>query len=89
MIEELDEDEPEQVDAAVLFAVERTELADSFDEVLPRLGSIPTVWIAYPVHERALIDEDSIQELVADYGWYAVESVALDETWAALRIEQS
>ncbi|MFI5427392.1 hypothetical protein [Aeromicrobium sp. UC242_57] len=45
--------------------------------------------MSYPVGNHADIDEDSIQELVADYGWYAVESVALDDTWAALRFEPS
>ena len=87
MIETRDEEEPEQVDAAILFADERTQLADSFDEVLPQLGSIPVVWVAFPTHDDQ-IGEDAIQELVADYGWYAVESILLDESFAALRIEQ-
>jgi len=89
MIEQLQEDdERESVDAAILFADDRTALADSFDDVLPRLGSIPLVWISYPIRD-ADIDEDAIQELTADYGWYAVESIILDETWAALRVEQT
>jgi len=88
LVEVRNEEEPESVDAAVLFADERTQLADSFDDVLPQLGSIPLVWIAYPIRE-ADIDEDSIQELTADYGWYAVESIVLDDTWAALRVEQT
>ncbi|MCD9196914.1 hypothetical protein [Aeromicrobium wangtongii] len=87
MIEVRDEEEPESVDAAVLFASDRTSLADSFDDVLPQLGSIPVVWIAHPIGEDD-IDEDAIQELTADYGWYAHESVILDDAWAALRIEQ-
>ena len=87
MIETRDEEEPEHVDAAILFADERTQLADSFDEVLPQLGSIPVVWVAFPIQDDQ-IDEDAIQELVADYGWYAVESILLDESFAALRIEQ-
>lgn len=87
MIEERDEEEPESVDAAILFADDRTQLADSFDDVLPQLGSIPLVWIAFPIREDD-IGEDSIQELTADYGWYAVQSIVLDDTWAALRIEQ-
>lgn len=87
MIEVRDEEEPESIDAAILFASDRTELADSFDDVLPQLGSIPVVWIAHPIGEDDL-DEDTIQELTADYGWYANESVLLDETWAALRVEQ-
>ena len=88
MLETRDEDEPESVDAAVLFADDRTQLADSFDDVLPQLGSIDVVWIAFPLRDAG-VDEDSIQELVADYGWYAVESILLDDAWAALRIEQS
>lgn len=89
MIEVRDEEDPESVDAAVLFAGDRTSLADNFDDVLPQLGSIPVVWIIYPLGSHSEIDENSIQELVADYGWYAVESVALDDTWAALRFEPS
>jgi hypothetical protein len=88
MIEELDEEQRETVDAAIVFAGDRTSLADSFDDVLPQLGSIPLVWISYPLRD-ADIDEDAIQELTADYGWYAVESILLDDTWAALRIEQT
>ena len=88
MIETRDEDEPEPVDAAIVFADDRTQLADSFDDVLPQLGSIDVVWISFPVRDAG-VDEDSIQELVADYGWYAVESILLDDAWAALRIEQS
>jgi hypothetical protein len=89
MIEQLQEDEErESVDAAIVFADDRTALADSFDDVLPRLGSIPLVWISYPIRD-ADIDEDAIQEITADYGWYAVESIVLDETWAALRVEQT
>jgi hypothetical protein len=87
MIEVRDEQEHETVDAAILFADDRTVLADSFDDVLPQLGSIPLVWIAYPLGTDGL-DEDTIQELTADYGWYANESIILDETWAALRVEQ-
>ena len=88
MVEQRDEEDPESVDAAILFADDRTQLADSLDDVLPQLGSIPVVWIAYPIREADL-GEDALQELVADYGWYAVESILLDETWAGLRIEQS
>jgi hypothetical protein len=88
IIEVRDDENPESVDAAIVFADDRTVLADSFDDVLPQLTSIPVVWIAFPIHEDA-IDEDSIQELTADYGWFAEESVLLDETWAALRIDQT
>lgn len=88
-IEVRDEDEPENVDAAILITDNRTALADDFDEVLPQLGSIPIVWITYPVNGRSDLNEDALQDLIGDYGWMAVESIALDETWAAMRILQS
>ncbi|MEJ7633870.1 hypothetical protein [Aeromicrobium sp.] len=88
-IETRDEDDPEHVDAAVMVTDSRTALADDFDEILPQLGSIPVVWITYPHSGRSDLSEDNLQELLADYGWGAIESIALDETWAALRIRQS
>ncbi|MET0930108.1 MAG: DUF3052 family protein [Aeromicrobium sp.] len=88
MIEVLDEEEREGVDAAIVFADDPTQLADSFDDVLPQLGSIPLVWVTYPIRGSET-NEETIQELTADYGWYAVESILLDDTWAALRIEQT
>lgn len=88
-IEERDEEVPENVDAAIMITDNRTALADDFDEVLPQLGSIPVVWITYPINSHSDLDEDTLQDLVGDYGWMAVESIALDETWAAMRIVQS
>ncbi len=88
-IEERDEDEPDNVDAAIMITDNRTALADDFDEVLPQLGSIPIVWITYPGNGHSDLDEATLQDLIGDYGWSAVESIALDETWAAMRILQS
>ena len=90
-IEERDEDteEHESIDAALLFVDNRTELIEQLDEVLPQLGSIPVVWITYPIGERSDVDAEGIQELIADYGWHTVEGVDLDETWAAVRLLQA
>jgi hypothetical protein len=88
-IEERDEDVREPIDAALLFVENRAELVDQLDEVLPQLGSIPIVWITYPTGGRSDVDADSIQELIADYGWHPVESADLDETWSAIRLLQS
>jgi hypothetical protein len=90
-IEERDDDtgEHESIDAALLFVDNRTELIEQLDEVLPQLGSIPVVWITYPIGERSDVDAEGIQELIADYGWRTVEGVDLDETWAAVRLQQA
>lgn len=88
MLEERDEDQPESVDAAMLFVDSRTGLVDQLDEVLPQLGSIPIVWITYPSNGHSDLGETRIVELVGDYGWQSVESILLDETWSAVRILQ-
>jgi hypothetical protein len=82
-----DEHDPDLVDAAIVFADDRLQLAEQFDETLPQLGSIPLVWVAWPAGTD--VGQETIQELLSDYGWAAVETVTLDETWSALRIEQS
>ena len=88
-IEVRDEDEREHVDAAILITDDRTALVDDLDEVMPQLGSIPIVWVTYPLEGRPDLNEDTLQDLLDDYGWSAVESIALDETWAAMRIQQA
>jgi len=88
-VEERDEDDPDTIDAAILFVDSRTELVDHLDEVLPQLGSIPVVWISYPLGYRSDVDAAMIEELVSDYGWRTVEELALDETWSAVRILQT
>lgn len=88
-VEERDEDDPDTIDAAILFIDGRAQLVDHLDEVLPQLGSIPIVWICYPRDNRAELEPDSINDLVADYGWHAIEVISLDETWSAVRLLQS
>lgn len=87
IVEERDEDDPGLVDAAVLFTDDRLQLAEDFDEALPRLVSIPLVWVVWPTD--ADVDQAAVQELLGDYGWAAVETVGLDDPWSALRIEQT
>lgn len=89
VVEQRDEDDPERIDAAIVFVESRAELVDDLDEVLPQLGSIPVVWISYPLGHRSDIDAEKVDELVEEFGWRAVENVSLDETWSAVRILQA
>jgi hypothetical protein len=86
IVEERDDDDPDLIDAAVVFTDDRLQLAEDFDESLPRLGSIPLVWVVWPTD--ADVDQAAVQEMLGDYGWSAVETVDLDDPWSALRIEQ-
>lgn len=83
------DDETDFIDGAVLFGESRAQLEDDLDEFLPQLGSIPVVWICFPVTGRTEIDAESIGELVADYGWHTVEHTPLDDDWSGVRLEQA
>lgn len=84
-----DDDEPDLIDGAVLFVESRAQLDDDLDEFLPQLGSIPVVWICFPVAGRTEISAETIGQLVADYGWHTVENVPLDDAWSGARLEQA
>ncbi len=84
-----DDDEAARIDGAILFVESRAQLVDDLDEFLPQLGSIPVVWICYPIGGRADIEADAISQLVADYGWHSVEHVSLDDAWSGARLEQA
>lgn len=80
-------DEPaDAMDAVVLFADARERLVSALDEVLPRAGSTPLIWIVRPAHAHLDIDTGSIAALVGEYGWHPVADVVLDDTWAAVRL---
>ncbi|GAA3515002.1 hypothetical protein GCM10022234_07450 [Aeromicrobium panaciterrae] len=84
-----EDDEPDLIDGAVLFVESRAQLEDDLDEFLPQLGSIPVVWICFPVAGRTEIAAETIGQLVADYGWHTVENVPLDDAWSGVRLEQA
>lgn len=84
-----DDDDTDFIDGAILFVESRAQLIDDLDEFLPQLGSIPVVWICFPVSGRTEIAADTIGQLVADYGWHTVEHALLDEAWSGIRLEQA
>lgn len=88
-VEDDEDSEAELIDGAVLFVESQVQLIDDLDEFLPQLGSIPVVWICYPVGGRTEIAVETIGDLVADYGWHTVEHVPLDEAWSGVRLEQA
>ena len=84
-----DDDDTDFIDGAILFVESQAQLIDDLDEFLPQLGSIPVVWICFPVSGRPEIAAETIGQLVADYGWHTVEQVPLDAAWSGIRLEQA
>jgi len=80
-------DEPvENMDAVVLFAESHEQLVTALDEVLPRVGSTPVIWVVRPAQGHLDIGRDAIATLVGEYGWRPADDTILDETWAAVRL---
>ena len=88
-VEDDEDSEAELIDGAVLFVESQVQLIDDLDEFLPQLGSIPVVWICYPIVGRTEIAAETIGGLVADYGGQTVEHAQLDESWSGVRLEQA
>ena len=82
-----DEDEPEEVTAALVVVDDVITAPGVLDESLPRVGSIPLVWLVVPREARGL-QAGEIESLAADYGWNPIERAELDDSWLAVRIEQ-
>ncbi len=87
--EDDDDDGRDRIDGAILFVETREQMIDDLDEFLPQLGSIPVVWICYPISGRPAIEAEMIGQLVADYGWHTVEHVPLDDDWSGVRLQQA
>lgn len=87
-IVERDEDDPEEVAAAIIVVDDAVTAPETLDESLPRVSSIPLVWIALPREARG-VQADEIEQLVDEYGWRPIERVELDDAWWAVRIDQA
>jgi len=78
-----DDSAPEQQMSAVVLVIDDLDsLADDLDDALPRIGSVPSVWV---VASRDL-DLDAVTKAVSDYGWSTATPTTLDNGWAAIRI---
>jgi len=78
-----DDSTPEQQMSAVVLVIDDLDvLAEDLDDALPRIGSVPSVWIVAS-HE---LDLDAVAGAVSDYGWSAAPPIHIDSGWAAVRI---
>lgn len=74
---------------AVLIAIDdRDEVADVLDEVLPRIGSVPSAWVFLPRSRPVEVAAGEVSAAVEQYGWALGEPLRLDDTWQAYRLSQ-
>src|SRR5690625_208951 len=75
------------VDALVVGTDHREELLDLADDVVPLIGSMPLVWVLYPMHNSDL-DAGVISQVLEQDGWRIDDSATLDDTWHAVHLTQ-
>jgi hypothetical protein len=81
------------LDLVLLFARDKKGLKAQWPKVLPELKQEGTLWIAYPKKssgiESDLAMTDSNWEVNDGSPWQPVASIAVDETWSAIRFKHS
>lgn len=77
----------EPMAAAVIVVDAMGSTPELLDDTLPRVGSVPLVWIVLPA-EITSADADQIEQMAREYGWSAVERVDLGDAWSAVRLKQ-
>ncbi len=77
----------EPMAAAVIVVDAMSTTPELLDDTLPRVGSVPLVWIVLPA-EITSADADQIEQMAREYGWSAAERVDLGDAWSAVRLKQ-
>ncbi|MBC9225971.1 hypothetical protein GL325_06545 [Aeromicrobium sp. 636] len=77
---------PSGIDTAVIAVSNSQEFHMRLDDVLPRLGSVGSVWVLFPTGSLPL---PILSTGVSEYGWGTAEPTLLDDTWSAVRLWQS
>lgn len=88
----LEDDDASHMDsepmAAAIIVVDSIDTtAELLDDTLPRVGSVPLVWVVIP----AEVNSDEVVRIEAmsgEFGWTPRERVDLDDGWSAVRLQQ-
>lgn len=74
--------------AAAVIVVETMDTTPALlDDTLPRVGSVPLVWIVLPAEVNS-VEVNQIEAMAREYGWSASERADLDDGWSAVRLDQ-
>ncbi len=77
----------EPMAAAVIVVDSMDTTAELLDDTLPRVGSVPLVWVIIPAEVNST-EVARIEAMSSEFGWKPEERVDLDDGWSALRLKQ-
>ena len=81
-----------KIDFALVFALSGNQLRSILQEVLPALHEEGKFWIAHPKLTSKIatdLNRDCSWECLRNQGFHAVDQVALDHVWTALRFART
>jgi hypothetical protein len=76
-----------QIDFALVFAINVTQLNGILKDVIPALNPQGKLWIAYPKTTSKIasdLNRDCSWDVLTETGYEGVEQVALDHVWSAI-----
>ncbi|GFZ31528.1 hypothetical protein CSC2_20540 [Clostridium zeae] len=74
-----------------LFVNSKRDYYDRIEEAIGNLSEVGVLWISYPKSDRKNkydINRDILFATTPEHGFIACSSVALNETWAAMRFKR-
>lgn len=74
----------EPMAAAIIVIETMADTPELLDDTLPRVGSVPLVWIVLP----ADLDSTEVEQMAQEYGWSAAERTDLGDGWSGVRLLQ-
>jgi|SRR5438552_1169453 len=81
-----------KIDFALVFAVNRNQLANILQDVFPALHSNSKLWIAYPKVTSKIasdLNRHCSWQTLSDSDYEAINQVALDHVWTAMLFKKS
>jgi len=77
-----------RIDFALVFAVNKNQLVQILNDVIPALSTTPNFWIAYPKVASKIASDltrDASWECLKSFNLCAMHQVDLDNVWSAMR----
>lgn len=82
-------DDPRAASFILAFAGTQAEAEEALTELAPHVEETTLAWLAYPKGSKAAghdVNRDTIWAFAQTMGLTAVASIAVDDTWSALRL---
>lgn len=81
-----------RIEFAVVFAVNKTQLANILSDVVPAMANGVSIWVAYPKPASKIASDlirDNNWDCLGKYGYSTETEVDLDNVWTAMRFMKS